>query len=155
MFELQMLSLWWLFGRCFDQSHIIIWMWNVKISAEPIEWREKEWNSKRKTGDEPEWNRSAYISYFRTKIYSRDLNTHASLLYAGKRAIITHSLKRLAIFDGIHVWHAAAPASYNAGISHGPWRTCVCLYVFSYDIISLTKKNACMSKLLLARTYPI
>lgn len=26
MFVLQTVSLWWLFGRCFDQSHISIWM---------------------------------------------------------------------------------------------------------------------------------
>lgn len=31
MFELQTVSLWWLFGRCFDQSHIIIGMWGTKL----------------------------------------------------------------------------------------------------------------------------
>lgn len=44
VFELQTVSLWWLFGRCFDQSHIIIGMWGMKLFVKHRLTREKESN---------------------------------------------------------------------------------------------------------------
>lgn len=44
VFELQTVSLWWLFGRCFDQSHIIIWKWSMKLFAKHRLTREKKSN---------------------------------------------------------------------------------------------------------------